>query len=345
MAWAPPTNRISVTNRVHITCYPNDNKPVSRETAQLKIFPFLKNTIPLLLLLVISANAYAGHGHCAGHGVELQVLGSGGPEVGDQRASSSYLIWLNGQARVLVDVGGGSSDNFGRSGAKMEDLDVILFSHFHVDHSGDLPALIKSSFFDERRRDLPVYGPSGSGYFMPDTEDFLESLFGIEGAFRYLSAFLDDGRDNGYRLNPVVVNVENHQPQKAFANERVTTTAISVHHGAVPALAWRVELAGKTIAFSGDMNGDYHTLPLLAKSADILVAHNAVPEGAQGVERRLHMPPSVIGKIAAESKIKKLVLSHRMRRTLGKEQETLREIQKSYAGDTQFANDMDCFTP
>jgi ribonuclease BN (tRNA processing enzyme) len=272
-------------------------------------------------------------------------LGSGGPEVGDQRASSSYLVWLDGKARVLIDVGGGSSDNFGRSGANMEDLDVILFSHFHVDHSADLPALIKSSFFDERRRDLPVYGPSGSGYFMPDTEDFLESLFGIEGAFRYLSAFLDDGRSNGYRLNPVVLNVENKKVQKAFANKRVSTSAISVHHGSLPALAWRVDIAGKSIAFSGDMNGDYNTLPLLAKNADILLAHNAVPEGAQGVERWLHMPPSVIGKIAADARPKKLVLSHRMRRTLGKEQETLGAIKKSYAGNIQFANDMECFTP
>jgi ribonuclease BN (tRNA processing enzyme) len=312
--------------------------PESWHKLRLAIFAFF-------LFLQVTVTAVAADGHCSAQGVQFQVLGSGGPEVGDQRASSSYLIWLNGKARVLIDVGGGSSVNFGRSGAKMEDLDVILFSHFHVDHSADLPALIKSSFFDERHRDLPVYGPSGSGYFMPDTEYFLESLFGIEGAFRYLSAFLDDGRSNGYRLNPVVLNVENHQIQKAFTNERVTTAAISVHHGSVPALAWRVEVAGKTIVFSGDMNGDYNTLPLLAKNADILVAHNAVPEGAQGVERRLHMPPSVIGKIAAETRVKKLVLSHRMRRTLGKEQETLREIQRSYAGTTQFANDMDCFTP
>ncbi len=110
-------------------------------------------------------------------------------------------MWQDGKARVLIDVGGGSSDNFGRSGAEMEDLDAILFSHFHVDHSADLPALIKSSFFDNRRRDLPVFGPSGS-HWMPDTTNFLESLFDIEGAFRYLAALMDDGRSNGYRLQP-----------------------------------------------------------------------------------------------------------------------------------------------
>lgn len=306
--------------------------------------PYIVNILLSVCGILFTSTLQAADTHCATHGVQLQVLGSGGPEVGDQRASSSYLLWLDGKARILVDVGGGSSLNFGRSGAQMEDLDAILFSHFHVDHSADLPALIKSSFFDERHRDLPVFGPSAS-YWMPDTKDFLESLFGIEGAFRYLSAFLDDGRSNGYRLNAHVIEVENRQPQKAFTNPRLSAAAIAVHHGPLPALAWRVELGGKSIVFSGDMNGDYHTLPLLAKDADLLIAHNAVPEGARGVERNLHMPPSVIGEIAAQAKVKQLVLSHRMKRTLGKEKQTLSNIQKHYHGPVSFADDLQCFTP
>jgi len=304
---------------------------------------FLTLIIPLLWVFH-TTTAHSAASRCSGQGVQLQVLGSGGPEVEDQRASSSYLLWLDGKARVLIDVGGGSSDNFGRSGANFADLDAILFSHFHVDHSADLPALIKSSFFVERNRDLPVFGPSGSGYFMPDTEDFLESLFGIEGAFRYLSAFLDEGRSNGYRLLGKVLDVNNHKHQTALKNKRISITAVAVHHGTLPALAWRVDIGGKSIVFSGDMNGDFETLPSLAKEADILLAHNAVPENARGVERFLHMPPSVIGAISQKAAVKKLVLSHRMRRTLGKEQETLNAIKKFYTGPVMFANDMECFS-
>ncbi|MCK4585854.1 MAG: MBL fold metallo-hydrolase [Gammaproteobacteria bacterium] len=295
-----------------------------------------------LLSVATSPLIQAADMTCPSDGTYVQVLGSGGPEVSDGRASSSYLIWHDGKARVLVDVGGGSSDNFGRSGANFEDLDAILFSHFHVDHSADLPALIKSSFFDDRKNDLPVYGPSGS-HWMPDTTDFLESLFDIEGAFRYLADFMDDGRRNGYRLLPVVLDVENKKIQSALSGTDFNIHAISVHHGPLPALAWRIDLAGKSIVFSGDMNGDFQTLPILAKSADLLIAHNAVPKGARGVERNLHMPPVVIGEIATQAKVKKLVLSHRMRRTLGHEKETLNEIKKHYSGSVEFANDMDCF--
>ncbi len=114
---------------------------------------------------------------------------------------------------------------------------------------------------------------------------------------------------------------------------------MSVHHGPLPALAYRVIIGDKSITFSGDMNGDYHTLELLAKGTDVLVAHNAVPNGARGVSTQLHMIPNVIGKIAQKAQPKKLVLSHRMLRTLGKEKETKREIHKYYKGTVKFAND------
>jgi ribonuclease BN (tRNA processing enzyme) len=99
----------------------------------------------------------------------------------------------------------------------------------------------------------------------------------------------------------------------------------------------------KSIVFSGDTNGEGAGLVHLAKDADLFIAHNAVPEGATGVERRLHMPPSVIGEIAQEAQVKRLVLSHRMLRTLGKEHQTQSEISKSFSGPVAFANDLDCF--
>ena len=55
------------------------------------------------------------------------------------------------------------------------------------------------------------------------------------------------------------------------------------------------------------------------------------------------MLPSVIGQIAQEAQVKRLVLSHRMVRTLGKEQQTQSEISKSFSGPVAFANDLDCF--
>jgi len=49
--------------------------------------------------------------------IMLQVLGSGGPEMNDKRASSSYLIWIDGKSRILIDFGSGASLRFEESDA------------------------------------------------------------------------------------------------------------------------------------------------------------------------------------------------------------------------------------
>jgi ribonuclease BN (tRNA processing enzyme) len=111
----------------------------------------------------------------------VQVLGSGGPDLRDKHASSGYLVSKDGKALVLIDAGGGSALRFGESGAEISQLEVIFMTHLHGDHSGDLPALVLPSHFEERKLALPVFGPPGSDAF-PSTTEFLEDLFGKPGA-------------------------------------------------------------------------------------------------------------------------------------------------------------------
>ncbi len=229
-----------------------------------------RHSINALLLAVSLLSAYgaspATAQSCGATTLAVQVLGSGGPELQDKRASSSYLIWDHGKARVIVDTGGASALRFGQSGAHFSQLDVFLFSHFHIDHSGDFPALIFSSWFGDRTRPLPIYGPSGNQY-MPSTTEFVHDLFSDpHGAWRYLSDPVVEPNPQGtYPLQPHDV-----APQPARAGPRPTQRrhlslyAVSVVHGAFPALAWRVEIGGKRIVFSGDTNGEGEGLTQLA---------------------------------------------------------------------------------
>jgi len=300
--------------------------------------------------LLLSILTLTGHASCLAQRVQLQVLGSGGPEMGDGRASSAYLIWVADKARVLIDAGGGSSVNFERAGAKLEDLQAVLFTHYHVDHSGDFSAYIKAAYFSPRVTDLPVYGPMGNAW-MPSTHAFLAALFGPQGVYPYLSDYVvnfldpDNPRQHqpDFSLQPYSVPLDITQPKTYAVNAQLKVSAIPVHHGPIAALAWRVDIHGCAISFSGDMNNTTNRLSQLAMASDVLVAHNAIPEGAQGVARQLHMPPSEIGIIAAQANVSKLVLSHRMQRTLGKETQTTTQIQQHYHGPIVFAQDLDRF--
>lgn len=274
------------------------------------------------------------------HKVMLQVLGSGGPEMNDKRASASYLIWIDGKSRILVDFGGGASLRFEESGAKVEELEVVLLTHLHIDHTSDLPALLKAGFFTAEKKELPIYGPYGNA-LMPDTESFIYRLFEDgKGAWQYMGDHLDGRAD--FQIKPHTIDYTK-EPVILFNENNVSVEAVSVHHGDIPAIAYRINIAGKSITFSGDMNGELHTLELLAKETDILVMHNAVPQDAAGVAAALHMTPGIIGEIALKANPKTVILSHRMKRTGDKELETISEIRKNYKGKVKFADDLSTF--
>ena len=313
--------------------------------------PSFATNLRAVLLICCVLGHQASHGNhavptgsdsCGAKGVALQVLGSGGPEITyNSRASSGYLLWIDGAARVLIDAGSGVAANFGGSGARLEDLDAIVLTHLHVDHSADLPALIKASYFGERRADLPVYGPTGNK-LMPNTTDYVEALLGRDGAFRYLSDYIDPARRTNYNLVASNIEAEGRNEVIVFRNERLKLRATPVTHGPLPALAWRIDAGPVSVSFSGDMSGKRETFRELAKGSDLLVAHNAIPQSVTGSVTNLHMQPATIGAIAAHAKPGQLLLSHRMRRSIGRESETLSAIRTSYKGAVNFANDMDC---
>jgi ribonuclease BN (tRNA processing enzyme) len=296
--------------------------------------------VVLAVLLLPVAQAFGAQ--CTGRGIEVQVLGSGGPEIEDRRASTGYVIWQDGKARVLIDAGSGTANHFGDANARTADLDAIFLTHLHVDHAADLPVFVKSSYFIERSRPLPVLGPAGNDLY-PSTAEFVKLLFDSDrGVYRYLGEFLPGG-GGSYALQPQDLKLSVDQITQVFSGAGMKVYALDSAHGPVPSMALRFEMGDVVLAFSGDTNGSSKAFVNLAKNADLFIAHNAVPEGAGGLARDLHMTPSVIGRISAGAQVKKLVLSHRMLRTLGREAETTRFIAEQYKGAILFADDLDCY--
>jgi hypothetical protein len=63
-------------------------------------------------------------------------------------------------------------------------------------------SLIFSSWFEERSRPLPVYGPTGNSEF-PSTSDFVRAFFNSRsGVYRYLGLVLVPQEEGGYELQP-----------------------------------------------------------------------------------------------------------------------------------------------
>ena len=302
------------------------------------------NLLPVLLAVVLSLLTSMSRAECAADAqVRLQVLGSGGPELDDGRASSGYLVWRGNKAVVMVDAGSGTALNFEKSGARLPDLQAVVFTHFHVDHSVDFPSLVKASYFTTRDTDLLIYGPTGNA-LLPAATQYVQKLLGENGAYPYLHSYLAPDQPEDYKIRVTDVPLQPRRIHRYTPAAGVQLAAVPVQHGPLPALAWRVDIDGCSLTFTGDMNNNYATVAKLARGSDLLLANNAIPESAGGPARFLHMPPSEIGKIALEAEVERLVLSHRMRRTLGNEGETTQQIRRSYSGPLEFANDLDLFT-
>jgi len=281
-------------------------------------------TLLILILLTIFVHATK---------LEVEILGSGGPEI-DGRASSSYIVWVDDKARLLIDTGSGSMLGFEKSGAKIEDLEAILLTHLHIDHVVDLPSYIKAGYFSSRTRALNILGPQANASF-PSLDEFLSLQFGPRGAYRYMQDVLTPNSDS-FEIKSYSLQAQNLK-QMDFNGLHVKI--ISVHHGIIPALAYRIDIGDKSIVFSGDTSNQNNKLSNLLQDADIFIAHHAIPQGSRGYATSLHMKPSQIASLLEKSDVKKVVLSHRMKRTLGEEKESLKIIKENFTGEVLFAED------
>jgi ribonuclease BN (tRNA processing enzyme) len=291
----------------------------------------------LCALLLVSTSVNAA---CGTQGIYLQVLGSGGPAPDVGRASSSYLVWVDGKARLMIDAGGGAFARFAESQARLDDLDAILLTHLHADHAAELPALLKGAYFTDRTRALVITGPSGGGNF-PGVDEFVDDLFGARhGAFRYLSGFLD-GSDGMFKLDVRQLSARKARISRISLGD-IQISSIGVEHGSVPALGYLIDIHGTKLAFSGDQNGNNPAFAELIRDANWLVMTHAIPEAADPVAAGLHARPSEIAALAKRANVKHLLLSHLMRRSLDSLDASLAIMRAHYSGEVRVASDLLC---
>jgi len=284
----------------------------------------MKNLLFLLTLIVLPVFAQEeGAKNCGANDFALQILGSGGP-FGNGRASAGYLLWIDGQSRIMIDAGGGTFAHFHEVGANIADLQLLAISHFHPDHSAELPALLWP-----QNGPLTIVGPSGDKAF-PSIAEFIDGLFGIDGVFRVLN--------DRFQFRTIEVDINDEASE--ILNERsVVVGSLGVPHGDVPALGFRVEIGGRSIAFSSDQNGTDPSFVEFVKDVDLLVVHFAGNEDGSG-RADLHAKPSVWGKIANEAEVGRLILSHlSINQNFESNLEALKAV---YSGPLTIAEDLMC---
>jgi ribonuclease BN (tRNA processing enzyme) len=300
---------------------------------------------PTFLSLLIFVSSGIAQGQDAAGRLELAVLGSGGPGA-TGRAASSYLVLIDGNPRILVDAGPGAFARLGEAKLALAHTDMVLLTHLHIDHAGELPGLFKARAVSSTEPIVfDVWGPEGSNgsrqdVYFPSTSRFLHLLFGPDGAFAYLSDFSAPLTIHAHDLSAKVKL--NEVPHVIFNQGALVISEIAGHHGDAPAVIYRVDYAGRSITFSGDI--DARGIPALrriARNSDLLVFNCVVldPPGSPEVLYTLHTPPHVIGEVANVAGVHGLLLSHLSPATDEMRDVVAKSIHQSYAGPVRFAED------
>ncbi len=279
--------------------------------------------------------------YCGDEGVWLQILGSGGADLDDQRGGASYLVWIDENVRLMVDVGSAAALRFDQAGAAFADLDAIVFTKLLARQTVDFPALIEGSRTAGRTRPLPVFGPADPAG--DSATALIERLMGSNGAYSHLAGFLDSPSPGGYRLSVRDVPATGTRRWAEFGTANIALTAIPLHHGGVPSLAWRVEIGEVSLVFAGGFSNQKSVIAKFAEGVDALIVHHAVLDSARGAVREYYATPSELGRIAAEANVRMMILGHRTTRTLGMESISREFIEKHYQGPLIFADELECW--
>jgi ribonuclease BN (tRNA processing enzyme) len=185
--------------------------------------------------------------------------------------------------RIVVDLGHGSLGVLQRHIALTE-IDAIVLSHLHADHSIDLTALYvahRYGPYDFSGR-VPVYGPS-------DTAEQLASAYGMKDPQGMKGSF-------DFRELSVAASIGPFRVRAERVAHPVETYAV------------RFEADGQTFVYSGD-TGPCRAIDELARDADLLLCEASFVHGEDN-PADLHLTGREAGQLARDAGVGRLVVTH-----------------------------------
>jgi ribonuclease BN (tRNA processing enzyme) len=227
--------------------------------------------------------------------VTLQFLGSG-DAFGSGGRFQACIHVRSPDSSILLDCGASSLIAMRRFGVEPNDIDAILVSHMHGDHFGGIPFFIlDAQFLSKRERSLLIAGPPG---IQERVRQAQEALFpgSSETEQKYEVRFLE------------------WQDRQRTAMGGILVMPFEVVHGSgAPPFALRLDIDGKTIAYSGDTEWT-DALIEAAEGADLFICE----ANFYAKSVKFHLDYETLMGHRDELRCKRLVVNHMNAEMLGK---------------------------
>ncbi len=228
--------------------------------------------------------------------MKITIIGCRGAYPEQNQATSGYLIETS-KTKVLLDCGSGVLSKVQKY-ILLENLDGVIFSHYHFDHCADLGCLQYATMIlmqlGNRLKPLVLYGP------------------GKEEQLTY----------GEYCIGKSYLHTKHFQ-----IGDLIFTNQKNVHD--VPSYALRVEdFYRNSIVYSGD-TGFYTELAKIAQNADLFLCESSLYQEQKG-KIEGHLCSTEAGKLAEQAQVKQLCLTHFPH--YGKIEQLLNEAKQEYTG-------------
>lgn len=325
---------------------------------------FLKTALLVTVLICSAPKARANEQQP----VRWVTLGtSGGPPVHVERSQIANALVV-GNAIYLFDAGDGVRRQMAFAHLPEAAIRALFLTHHHPDHNADVgPVMISHQTFGSGV--MTIIGPEG-------TSTLISGLVQANAPTELAS--YPTGGPARPSLGQTVHVVETGSaavPTVVFRDENIEVEAITVPHFQTQpsvklprmpqAVAYRIKVGGKVIAYSGD-SGPGDQLVAIAKDADLFVSEvveptaiarqlSAMMAGAPAAARDAiingmthnHLVPGELGRIAHAAGVKKVVLTHFVPSPEASDniENFTRDIRTRFEGEVVLADDLDSFTP
>jgi metallo-beta-lactamase family protein len=212
---------------------------------------------------------------------------------------SMYVLESLGY-KILIDCGSDFSDRHKVFDGDLfpfetSEIDLVILTHAHVDHSGNIPALIRSGYRGQILSTAP-------------TSELSELLFADAAHIKRAEKKIANSAPKDYSYKPVDRFIPIAFNKEFEVNEWITVRLIPVGHllGAASAYV-TVKEAGekKTILFSGDIGRDDYPLlpnPIVPPQADYILCETTYGNREHS---EMESAEEIVKKIVTEACVKK----------------------------------------
>jgi ribonuclease BN (tRNA processing enzyme) len=237
--------------------------------------------------------------------MRITLLGTG---TAVQMLKAQSCVLIESDVKILVDAGIGAFMRLDDIGLHVKDVDAILLTHNHLDHNGDVLAILKARWL-ESAKSMQIFGPRG-------TREFFESLL---EAYPYLR-----------KLRPEVIEAN------CFSIGNLEVSTMPTHHS-IESRAYIISEEEKKVVVSGDTVA---FRKLIEVGCNVIIHELSLPFGSKTFD---HTTPENLSEVLEFCKADQLYLTHMYPHAYRIKEKILNYLKKFSKAEIRIADDLYSF--